>query len=93
MSRKPINEPVFDDDNPEWTEADFARAVRHKPGTTLLEAAEEARRRGRPRSDNPKEAVSLRLDADILAAYRETGEGWQTRINADLRKARKLKAG
>ena len=26
-------------------------------------------------------------------AYRKTGAGWQTRINADLRKARKLKAG
>jgi uncharacterized protein (DUF4415 family) len=33
------------------------------------------------------------LDADVLAAYRETGAGWQTRINDDLRKARKLKAG
>jgi hypothetical protein len=25
-----------------------------------------------------------------VKAYRETGEGWQTRINADLRRARKL---
>ena len=37
--------------------------------------------------------MKLRLDADVLAAYRKTGDGWQTRINADLRKARKLKAG
>jgi len=38
-----------------------------------------------------KEAVKLRLDHDVLAAYRKTGSGWQTRINADLRKAaRKL---
>jgi uncharacterized protein (DUF4415 family) len=35
--------------------------------------------------------VNLRLDADVLAAYRKTGEGWQARTNADLRKARKLK--
>ena len=42
---------------------------------------------------DPKQAVKLRLDADVLAAYRKTGDGWQTRINADLRKARKLKAG
>ena len=40
-----------------------------------------------------EQAVKLRLDADVLAAYRKTGHGWQTRINADLRKARKLKAG
>jgi uncharacterized protein (DUF4415 family) len=29
----------------------------------------------------------------VLAAYRKIGDGWQTRINADLRKARKLKVG
>jgi uncharacterized protein (DUF4415 family) len=48
-------------------------------------------KRGRPPLEHPKEAVKLRLDHDILAAYRKTGSGWQTRINADLRKAaRKL---
>ncbi len=45
-------------------------------------------RRGRP----PKEAVKLRLDHDVLAAYRKTGSGWQTPINADLAKGR-AKAG
>jgi uncharacterized protein (DUF4415 family) len=84
---------VFDRDNPEWTKTDFAKAVRHKPGTTLLEAATQVRR-GRPRLANPKRAVKLRLDADVLASYRKTGRGWQTRMNADLRKAaRKLKTG
>ena len=48
-------------------------------------------KRGRPPLEYPKEAVKLRLDHDVLAAYRGTGRGWQTRINADLRKAaRKL---
>jgi uncharacterized protein (DUF4415 family) len=37
--------------------------------------------------------VKLRLDADGCAADRKTGRGRQTRINADLRKARKLKMG
>jgi len=88
------NEPVFDDDNPEWTEADFARAKKYPPGTTLKDIVEEiVRSRGRPKLDKPKEAIKLRLDADVLEAYRKTGDGWQTRINADLRKARKLKAG
>jgi uncharacterized protein (DUF4415 family) len=50
-------------------------------------------RRGRPPLDSPKQAVNLRLDADVLAAYRKTGAGWQTRINDDLQKARKLKVG
>jgi len=50
-------------------------------------------RRGRPPLENPKEAVKLRLDHDVLAAYRNTGRGWQTRINADLRKAARKLAG
>ncbi|MFN0164084.1 MAG: BrnA antitoxin family protein [Burkholderiales bacterium] len=44
-----------------------------------------ARRRGRPKLEAPKEAVKLRLDADVLAALRASGEGWQTRINETLR--------
>jgi uncharacterized protein (DUF4415 family) len=49
-------------------------------------------RRGRPKSDSPKEAVSLRLDPDVVAHYRATGPGWQSRINEALRQAAKLKA-
>jgi uncharacterized protein (DUF4415 family) len=73
------------DDAPPLTDEFFDRAeIRH--GDKVI-------RRGRPPLANPKQAVKLRLDADVLAAYRKTGEGWQTRINADLRKARKLKRG
>lgn len=73
------------DDAPALTDAFFDRAEIRRGGKIV--------RRGRPPLDHPKQAVKLRLDADILAAYRKTGERWQTRINADLRKARKLKAG
>jgi uncharacterized protein (DUF4415 family) len=41
---------------------------------------------GRPRKAAPKQAVKLRLDPDVLAALRATGAGWQTRVNAMLRK-------
>jgi uncharacterized protein (DUF4415 family) len=34
--------------------------------------------------------VSLRLDPDVLEHFRATGPGWQSRINAALRKAVKL---
>jgi len=34
--------------------------------------------------------VSLRLDPDVLAHFRGTGPGWQSRINAALRKLAKL---
>ncbi|MBS0249061.1 MAG: BrnA antitoxin family protein [Proteobacteria bacterium] len=76
---------VDPDDAPLLTEEFFDRAE-IREGDRII-------RRGRPPLPSPKQAVKLRLDADVLAAYRKTGEGWQTRINADLRKARKLKAG
>jgi len=47
-----------------------------------------ARRRGRPVGSVAavsKEPVKLRLDADVLQALRDTGDGWQTRINDMLR--------
>ena len=71
------------DEAPELTKEMLDRAeIRH--GDTIV-------KRGRPPLDSPQEAVKLRLDHDVLAAYRKTGSGWQTRINADLRKAaRKL---
>ena len=43
-------------------------------------------RRGRPRADNPKQPVSLRLDRDVIDWFKRKGEGWQTRINDELRK-------
>lgn len=42
---------------------------------------------GRPRVANPKRQVTLRLDPDVLDKFRATGKGWQSRINAELRKA------
>lgn len=42
-------------------------------------------RRGRPPLDEPKVSTTIRLDADILTAFREEGPGWQTRINDVLR--------
>ena len=47
-----------------------------------------ARRRGRPAgsvASMTKEPVKLRLDPDVVAALRATGDGWQTRINDMLR--------
>ncbi len=36
---------------------------------------------GRPKQELTKKATSLRLDEDILKAFKATGRGWQTRIN------------
>jgi uncharacterized protein (DUF4415 family) len=71
------------DDAPELL-SDFFRHGELRHGDRVI-------RRGRPPlSGKPKTAITLRLDEDVVKAYRETGEGWQTRINADLRRARKL---
>ena len=96
MSKRPLSDAeearvqrmiASDPDNPEWTNEDFARA---KPFAEAFPAlAEEMRKNagGRPKSANPKVAVSLRLDRDIVEKFRATGPGWQTRINEALRRA------
>jgi uncharacterized protein (DUF4415 family) len=73
-------------DNPAWTAKNFKRA---KPLKDVLPALAEAskRSRGRPKLENPKEQVTLRLDANVLRAFREDGPGWQSRINETLAKA------
>jgi uncharacterized protein (DUF4415 family) len=73
------------DDIPELTDADFARGVWHRSGKSLPQGP-----RGRPKSKNPKRPVSIRLDPDVLAHFRRSGRGWQSRINAALRKVAKL---
>lgn len=75
---------VDPDDAPELTEEFFRRADVYE-GNRLV-------RRGRPPSRSPKQPVSVRLDADVLAHFRRAGPGWQSRINAALRKAAGLKA-
>jgi len=87
MSRKTKPDTaVVLDDNPDWTAADFAAS---RPAEDLPPEirAQFKNRIGRPRSDNPKIPVKLRLDDDVVAALRATGPGWQTRIN-DMLKAR-----
>jgi len=53
-----------------------------KNGEQVLRAAKV----GRPKSASPKQAVNIRLDADLLEYFRATGPGWQSRVNEALRK-------
>jgi uncharacterized protein (DUF4415 family) len=68
------------DTAPELTDEWFDKADLYY-GETLLR-----RGRGRPLLDNRKKLVSLRLDQDIIEQFRAGGPGWQSRINAALRK-------
>lgn len=82
MSEHPV---VFDDDNPEWKKEDFAKARR---GNELPDWARKAFPRTRGLQKAPvKQAVSIRLDADLVERLRATGAGWQGRVNEILRRA------
>jgi uncharacterized protein (DUF4415 family) len=41
--------------------------------------------RGRPKSDNKKLLVSVRYSPEVVAYFRSTGEGWQSRMDGVLR--------
>ena len=44
-------------------------------------------RRGRPTGTATKQAISIRLDRDVLTHFRKAGPGWQARINETLRRS------
>jgi uncharacterized protein (DUF4415 family) len=63
-------DPEIHDDNPAM-DATFMAGM--KPS-----------RRGRPKLDAPKVEVKIRLDAKTVEHLRNSGPGWQTRVNALL---------
>jgi uncharacterized protein (DUF4415 family) len=76
-----------DPDAPEATDKQIAKA---KPFAEAFPALAENMRKnvgGRPRSATPKVPVSIRLDQDVIAKFKATGPGWQSRINDVLRKS------
>lgn len=76
---------VFEDDNPEWTKADFAKA---RPASELLPASlvRGLVRTRRPQKKPTKIPVSIRLSADVVDHFKAGGPGWQSRLDATLRK-------
>jgi uncharacterized protein (DUF4415 family) len=87
-----VIQPHEYDEIPELTDDFFERADVYR-GNKLI-------RRGRPKTDDPKQLVSLRLDAEVLRWFKRTGAGYQSRIGDVLKRhvsrqsaARKKKAG
>lgn len=70
----PASEP--DDDLPDMSTPYWAERI-----------AKAKVQRGRPKAAAPKVSTTIRLDPDVLAAFKADGAGWQSRINAALRKA------
>ena len=93
MPRK-LKEPVFDDDNPEWTEEDFARATYFDHPIKAKDLTPEilARIRRGPQKAPTKVAVSLRLSPEVISYFKAKGPGWQSKIDEALRKIAKVKA-
>lgn len=69
-----------------WSEEDLARA---RPLAEVLpDLAESIRRsRGRPRLPNAKQAVTLRLDPDVVERFKSEGDDWRTRMAQVLKDA------
>ena len=63
-------DPEIHDDNP--------------PLDAAFMAGMKPSRRGRPKLKAPKVEVKIRLDAATVEHLRDSGPGWQTRVNALL---------
>jgi uncharacterized protein (DUF4415 family) len=75
--------------SPELTAEAMAKA---KPFAEALPGLAASIRRGRgPNKAPTKKLVSLRLSGQVLEAYKAKGPGWQSRIDADLRRINKIK--
>jgi uncharacterized protein (DUF4415 family) len=71
-----------------------AHAIKAREYDELPELTAEMLKRGkinkggRPVSPNPRKLISLRLPADVIARWKATGPGWQTRMAERLQKVR-----
>jgi uncharacterized protein (DUF4415 family) len=78
-----------DPDNPPLTDEQLAQFRRMEDVRPDLVRRFRGQR-GPQKSKPVKQQVSLRLDPDIVAHFKKRGPGWQSRINATLRKTLKL---
>ena len=78
-----------DPDDYESTDEELAQAKPMAEALPELHAAlmaEIAKRKvGRPKAAVTKQTIAIRLDPDVLEAFKATGPGWQTRMNEALR--------
>ena len=76
-------------DSPELTKEDFAKM--RSFAEALPELAASVRKGRGPNKAPTKKLVSLRLSGQVIDAYKAKGPGWQSRIDADLRRINKIK--
>ena len=88
MKKMKVNPALVDEENPEWSRRDFARAKRLYQIPSLAALSKRKPGERGPQKTPTKQQVTLRLDRDVVERFRSTGPGWQSRINNALRKAR-----
>jgi uncharacterized protein (DUF4415 family) len=67
---------VDPDEIPDLTSPEWARVIEAAPV-----------QRGRPKAAVRKVSTTIRLDPDVIDAFKAKGPGWQSRINEALRRA------
>jgi uncharacterized protein (DUF4415 family) len=80
---KKLIESGPDAENPEWTEERIRRAKRFHELPLELQAILSPKRG--PQKAPTKKLISIRLSADVLAALRAKGQGWQSLVDDTLR--------
>lgn len=70
--------------SPGSTKIDWSQGTVTPGGGVAATLAAIRRRRG-PGKKPPKEQVAIRLDPEVLGAFRAGGPGWQTRVNTALK--------
>jgi len=72
------------DSVPAQPKKDWSKGTVTQGGGVAATIAALRRTRG-PNKKPTKEQVAIRLDPEVLGAFREGGPGWQTRMNAALK--------
>lgn len=82
------SEWIDPDDIPELGPEFFAKAKKMVNGKPATDAEFEAakKRMGRPPAEVKRPTLNMRIDPDVLEALKASGRGWQTRVNAILRR-------
>ena len=74
----PDTAPEVPDDVWDWAQISIG-------GKVIREATGTLTKRGRPPvGDEPKQQVTLRLAPKVIRYFKQSGEGWQTRLNETL---------
>jgi uncharacterized protein (DUF4415 family) len=88
MNDKPKIDPeACDEENPQLTAEEIRRA---RPASEVFGKERLDRILGRgpgrpPQGEEAKVSTTLRIDKEVLTAYKAAGKGWQTRINETLK--------